>query len=251
MHPWPVFEVFVDPEVFSDPRRSSRAVKRSRVLRWGEDVMKKTGKVVLFAALILFASSVLLALIPVRATAVEYTREGEPPMVVNCGSFPFRTKWSGDAGCDKARTRRIPQVMIMVLASGAVVSLGIVLYLGGRRFRGVTRIAHDAEECLAQDRGEPGRCEHAQDWDAVGACSSSPTTRGLGRQSWRPRHRRRVWRTAAATADCWCPLLAISSGRLNPASARWVRAEWRSWCNVHPLVETLSELCLNRYSARS
>lgn len=97
--------------------------------------MKKTGKVVLFAALILFASSVLLALIPVRATAVEYTREGQPPMVVNCGSFPFRrTEWSGDAGCDKARTRRIPQVMIMVLASGAVVSLGMVLYLGGRRF---------------------------------------------------------------------------------------------------------------------
>jgi hypothetical protein len=29
------------------------------------------------------------------------------------------------------------------------------------------------------------------------------------------------------------PLLAISRGRLTPASARCVRAEWRSWCSVH------------------
>ena len=95
--------------------------------------MKRTGQVVLFAALMLFASSVLLALIPVRATAVEYTREGEGPKVVNCGSFPFRTKWSGDAGCDRARTRRLTPVMIMVLASGAIASVGLVLYVGGRR----------------------------------------------------------------------------------------------------------------------
>ena len=111
----------------ADPERTYRCSDG------GEDVMKQTGQVVVFAALMLFASSVLLALIPVRATAVEYTREGEGPKVVNCGSFPFRTKWSGDAGCDRARTRRLTPVMIMVLASGAIASVGIVLYVGGRR----------------------------------------------------------------------------------------------------------------------
>lgn len=95
--------------------------------------MKQTGKAVLLSALILFAGSVLLALVPVKATAVEYTRENEASKVVNCGSFPVRTEWSGDAGCDKARTSRLTQVMVMIIASGAVASVGVGLYVAGRR----------------------------------------------------------------------------------------------------------------------
>lgn len=95
--------------------------------------MKQAGRVVILAAIVAFVGSVLLALIPVRATAVEYVRETEAPKVVNCGSFPFRTEWSGDAGCDKARTRRLSQTMMIMLASGAIAFVGISLYVGGRR----------------------------------------------------------------------------------------------------------------------
>ena len=42
------------------------------------------------------------------------------------------------------------------------------------------------------------------------------------------------------------PLLAISRGRLTPASARCVRAEWRSWCSVQPVLLTFSELLLEQ-----
>jgi hypothetical protein len=93
--------------------------------------MKQAGRVLLFAALVAFAGSVLSALIPVQATAVEYVRETEAPKVVNCGSFPFRTEWSGDAGCDKARTRRLTQVMMVTLASGAIAFVGISLCIAG------------------------------------------------------------------------------------------------------------------------
>ncbi len=38
------------------------------------------------------------------------------------------------------------------------------------------------------------------------------------------------------------PLLAMSSGGLTPASARCVRAEWRSLCSVQPVLLSFNEL---------
>jgi hypothetical protein len=36
-------------------------------------------------------------------------------------------------------------------------------------------------------------------------------------------------------------LLAMSSGPVTPASARWVSRLWRSWCTVHPPVAARKE----------
>lgn len=92
--------------------------------------MRQVGKVVLVAAVALFTGAVLLALIPVRATAVEYVRESTQ---VSCGSFPVRTQWSGDAGCDKARTRRITQFMSMGAISMAIALVGVGLHIAANR----------------------------------------------------------------------------------------------------------------------
>jgi hypothetical protein len=101
-------------------------VSRDRLLR-------RAASVLLSLALIVFAASVALALVPVRATAVEYVVEARGPQVVNCGSWPFsRTRWSGDAGCDRARTRRIPMVMYVALASVPIAAAGAVLMVASR-----------------------------------------------------------------------------------------------------------------------
>lgn len=95
--------------------------------------VRRAASVLLALALALFAGSVVLALVPVRATAVEYVVEGRGPQVVNCGSFGFRTQWSGDAGCDRARTKRITLMMIAVLASVPVAWVGAVLMVASRK----------------------------------------------------------------------------------------------------------------------
>ena len=85
-------------------------------------------------ALIVLAAAVAFALVPVRATAVEYIAVGREPQAVNCGSWPFsRTRWSGDAGCDRARTRRIPMVMYVTLASVPIAAAGAVLMVASRK----------------------------------------------------------------------------------------------------------------------
>lgn len=94
--------------------------------------MKQAGRVLLMAALVAFVGAVLFALVPVRATAVEYVQQAGAATRVDCGSFPFRTEWSGDSGCDKARTRRLTQVMMVVLGSGAIAVVGVGLYVAGR-----------------------------------------------------------------------------------------------------------------------
>ncbi len=96
-------------------------------------IVRLAGKALLFAALALFTGATLLALVPVRATAVEYATESERGTQVSCGSFPTRTEWSGDAGCDEARTRRITQLMGLGVASVALALVGVGLYVGDRR----------------------------------------------------------------------------------------------------------------------
>ncbi len=97
--------------------------------------MKRAASFLLPLALIVFASSFALALVPVRATAVEYLVDQSEPQVVNCGSFPFRTQWSGDAGCDRARTRRLALVMYLAVASVAIGAAGAVLLVISRARR--------------------------------------------------------------------------------------------------------------------
>ncbi len=101
-----------------------------RVLR--DRPLRRAGRLLLLLALVIFAVSVALALVPVRATAVEYVAEGRGRQVVSCGSFPFRTQWSGDAGCDRARTRRITLMMYAAMASIPVAGAGAVLMLASR-----------------------------------------------------------------------------------------------------------------------
>ena len=100
--------------------------------------VRQAGKAVLGAAVALFAGAVLLALIPVRATAVEYVGESRRGAQVGCGSLPVRTQWSGDAGCDEARTRRIAQSMAVGVVSVASALVGVGLSVGGID-RAVTR----------------------------------------------------------------------------------------------------------------
>jgi hypothetical protein len=94
--------------------------------------LRRAAGLLLVLALVVFGTSVAFALVPVRATAVEYVVEGRGPQVVNCGSFPFRTQWSGDAGCDRARTRRITWMMCLAMASVPFAGLGAVLMVASR-----------------------------------------------------------------------------------------------------------------------
>jgi hypothetical protein len=95
--------------------------------------VSRVGKATLLVALLLFLASLVLALVPVKATAAEYLSADSEPRVVNCGSFPFRTKWSGDAGCDRARTRRITQTGYVFIVALGVGSVGGALLVAGRR----------------------------------------------------------------------------------------------------------------------
>ena len=92
--------------------------------------MMRAGRVIGTIALLLFASAVVLGAVPTRATAVEYSDTSEE---VNCGSFGNRTSWSGDAGCDKARTARITWMLLLLLAAVPVGVVGGGLLLVGRR----------------------------------------------------------------------------------------------------------------------
>jgi hypothetical protein len=74
----------------------------------------------------------VLALVPVRATAVEYVRNSDAN-VVNCGSVPFRTKWSGDAGCDRARTKRISRIAAYLFVAIPIGLVGAVLLAASRK----------------------------------------------------------------------------------------------------------------------
>ena len=94
--------------------------------------VRRAASLLLLVALTVFGGSLALALVPVRATAAEYVAEGREPQVVNCGSFPFRTRWSGDAGCDRARTRRITWMMYLATASVPVAGVGAVLMVASR-----------------------------------------------------------------------------------------------------------------------
>ena len=93
--------------------------------------MRRAATLSLLMAATLFVVAVVLALVPVRATPVEYVVDSGVK-VVDCGSFPFRTKWSGDAGCDKARTKRISLWAQLVLASIPIGLAGAVLRLASR-----------------------------------------------------------------------------------------------------------------------
>ena len=93
--------------------------------------MKRAATIALLMALVPFVTAVVLALVPVRATAVEYVRDSDTK-VVNCGSIPFRTEWSGDAGCDRARTDQISRMTPFVLASIPIAWVGVVLKVATR-----------------------------------------------------------------------------------------------------------------------
>jgi hypothetical protein len=96
--------------------------------------MRRAATLSLLVAATLFLAAVVLALVPVRATPVEYVVD-PGVKVVDCGSFPFRTKWSGDAGCDRARTKRISLWAQLVLASIPIGLVGAVLRLASRSRR--------------------------------------------------------------------------------------------------------------------
>lgn len=93
--------------------------------------MRRAAILPLLVGATLFVTAVVLAFVPVRATPVEYV-VGPGVKVVDCGSFPFRTEWSGDAGCDKARTRRISLWAPLLLASIPIGLVGAVLLLASR-----------------------------------------------------------------------------------------------------------------------
>jgi hypothetical protein len=93
--------------------------------------MKRVATLSFLVAGTLFVVAVVLALVPVRATPVEYIVE-PGVKAVDCGSFPFRTEWSGDAGCDKARTNRIRLWGPLVLASMPIGLVGAVARVASR-----------------------------------------------------------------------------------------------------------------------
>jgi hypothetical protein len=95
--------------------------------------MMRAATLSLLVAVTLFVAAVVLALVPVRATPVEYVADrGAGANAVDCGSFPFRTEWSGDAACDKARSKRIRVWAPFVLASTPIGLVGAVLLLASR-----------------------------------------------------------------------------------------------------------------------
>lgn len=63
---------------------------------------RRKARLLLRAAAVLFAVSLLSGFIPIRA-GVSY----DPTMVVNCGSFFISTDWAGDEGCEGAFFDRI------------------------------------------------------------------------------------------------------------------------------------------------
>ena len=93
--------------------------------------MRRAATLSLLLAATLFVAAVVLALVPVRATPVEYLVDARVK-VVDCGSYPFRTEWSGDSGCDEARTKRISLWAALVLASIPIGSVGAGLLLASR-----------------------------------------------------------------------------------------------------------------------
>jgi hypothetical protein len=93
--------------------------------------MKRVATLSFLVAGTLFVAEVVLALVPVRATPVEYVVD-PGAKVVDCGSFAFRTEWSGDAGCDKARKNRIRLWAPLVLASMPIGSVGAVALVASR-----------------------------------------------------------------------------------------------------------------------
>ena len=97
--------------------------------------MRRVATVSILVAATLFVAAVVLALVPVRATPAEYVVD-PGVKVVDCGSFPFRTEWSGDAGCDKARTNRISLWAPLVLASIPFGLVGAVLLVASRNRQG-------------------------------------------------------------------------------------------------------------------
>lgn len=97
--------------------------------------LRRVATVSILVAAMLFVAAVVLALVPVRATPAEYVVDAGVK-VVDCGSFPFRTEWSGDAGCDKARTNRISLLAPLVFASIPFGSVGAVLLVASRNRQG-------------------------------------------------------------------------------------------------------------------
>jgi hypothetical protein len=93
--------------------------------------MRRAAALALLVAFTLLMAAVAVALVPVRATPVEYVAD-RGATSVDCGSFPFRTEWSGDAGCDKARSRRLRLSAPFVLASAPIGLAGAVLLLASR-----------------------------------------------------------------------------------------------------------------------
>lgn len=93
--------------------------------------MRRAATLSLLVAATLFVAAAVLALVPVRATPVDYVVDSGVK-TVDCGSFPFRTEWSGDAGCDKARTTRIRLWAPLVLASIPIGLVGAALLLANR-----------------------------------------------------------------------------------------------------------------------
>lgn len=77
-------------------------------------------RLLLRAAAVLFALSLLSGFIPVRA-GISY----EPTRVVNCGSFFISTDWSGDEGCEGAFFDRI------LWAAGALLLAVLLVLVAG------------------------------------------------------------------------------------------------------------------------
>lgn len=94
--------------------------------------MRRAATFLFLVAATLFVVAAVLALVPVRARPAEYVVD-PGVKVVDCGSFPFRTEWSGDAGCDKARTNRISLWAPLILASIPIGLVGAVLRVARNR----------------------------------------------------------------------------------------------------------------------
>ena len=88
---------------------------------------RRKATLLLRAAAVLFAVSLLSGFIPIRA-GISY----DPTRVVNCGSFFISTDWGGDEGCQAAFFYRI------VWAAGTLL-LAILLALVGGVSRAVYR----------------------------------------------------------------------------------------------------------------
>ena len=84
---------------------------------------RRKARLLLRAAAVVFAVSVLSGFIPIRA-GISY----DPTRVVKCGSFFISTEWGGDEGCQAAFADRI-----MWAAGALLVAVLLVIVAGVSR----------------------------------------------------------------------------------------------------------------------